>query len=774
MQHRPRRPLASTARLPSRPSSHLRRLPRPLMVGGCNRLAVTVALLALALGSAAFAQAPLAELASPNAAIAIGVDTTGAPPAALRRDLASIDWRGAAETVAAVAQALELSDSAEPMKQLFTLFDPATNPIYGLADELCPGLAAPLRALAPGERPLPSLVALLTAELAAGEPVLTGLIRFSGIGGTRLAMLRLALRRCADETERVAEVPVELLHFGQGPDSATLLLLDDGLLIASSDRQAALDVWRRAAPGSAHAASWLAETSSRFTGGSPSVSFSARPLPFLDLLYGLGLVDLHRSDPLGVRLIAAADTVDQLAGHWSIGESGPTSEWSVEIDPARPDPELARLLLCPQCRAPRPHLAPEGGYTVVSGRLPLNGLVDWLSAWLIAAGEPDPMETVRRETGIDLRADLLDWLGDQGHLLILEPYSSDLNTLLYQPGEVVLLPVSSEEAAAAGLDRLESVLVEHLRAEEGRLLGEVPLALRHGEYRGVPYRRLQTSINLDLGIALIGNHLAVAAPAAALEPIVDTYLGGPGFVSDGRYRSLAREVPATAQSLSFQDTSAQLVSLARMVRLLAQPLAFGLDIAQHNRAQHNRQPDGWSIGLAGTTALPLPDGPALSGALTDGYEPGTASDQLVEGQLSDLFRLERLQAGDRVTVVVESDDFDTMLYLLDGQQELVLDFNDDAPDVSRSELLFTARSGVDYLVQVTSFEGDDTGEYLLTVETEPGELELGMPDFTRILELLELPAELLDLLAAHFHTTVGYTVSEGNTVYSRTVTSPTR
>jgi hypothetical protein len=772
MQHRPRRPLASTARLASRPSSHLRWLPLPLMVSGCNRLAVAVALLELALGSAAFAQAPLAELASPNAAIAIAVDTTGAPPAALRRDLARIDWRGAAETVAAVAQALELSDSAEPMERLFTVFDPATNPIYGLADELCPGLAAPVRALAPGERPLPSLEALLTAELAAGEPVLTGLVRFSGIGATRLAMLRLALGRCADDTERVAEMPVELLRFGQGPDRATLLLLDDGLLIASSDRQAALDAWRRAAGAAAPAASWLAETSSRFGGGSPSVSFSARPLPFLDLLYGLDLVDLDRSDPLGARLIAAADTVDQLAGHWSIGESGATSEWSVAIDPARPDAELARLLLCPQCRAPRPHLAPEGAYTVVSGRLPLHGLVDWLSAWLIAAGEPDPVETVRRETGIDLRADLLDWLGDQGHLLILEPYSSDLSTLLYQPGEVMLLPVSSEEAAAAGLDRLESVVVEHLRAEEGRLLGEVPLALRHGEYRGVPYRRLQTSINIDLGIALIGSHLAVAAPAAALEPIVDTYLGGPGFVSDGRYRSVAREAPAAAQSLSFQDTSAQLVSLARMVRLLAQPLAFGLDIAQHNRAQHDRRPDGWSIDLAGTMALPFPDGSALTGELTDGYEPGTASDQLVDGQLSDLFRLERLQAGDRVTVVVESDDLDTMLYLLDRQQELVLDFNDDAPDVSRSELLFTARAGVDYLVQVTSFEGDDTGEYLLTVETEPGEPELA--DFTRILDLLELPAELLDLLAAHFHTTVGYTVSEGNTVYSRTVTSPAR
>jgi hypothetical protein len=737
---------------------------RPHFIPSLPALALSAAILGASVISGAAAQVPLADLAPPGAALAIALDTTSAPPEALRRDLAALDWQGAATSLRAIASAFGEPDVASLLEWASAIVEPA--------EELCPGLPASLRAFAPGARPLPPLEALLAAELSNGRPVLTGIARLAQASPARVAALRVVLRGCADGVERVEGVPVDLLLFGRERDRLNVLLFDDGLLIAGNDRQAALDAWLRANGrlGSSLADGALLAPARRFDRGSPSVSVAVSPEALLDFLAALGLIDPDSSGgPLGERLSASVDTIDVIAARWGLGSDGLISEWAIEIDPGRPDPELASLLHCPECRVARPYLAPEGAFTVSSSRLPLRALTEWVSAWVVAAGEADPLETVRREAGIDLRADLLDWLGDQVHIVLLEPHSTDLRTLLYQPGEVIMIPVSSEGAASAGLERMERVLVEHLGAGGGRLLGEVPIALRSVEYRGIPYRRLQTSINVDLGVALVGNHLVIAAPSSAVEVIVDTFMGGPAVVGEARYRDAAASAPARAHALSLQDTSAQLDALAGLARLVAQPLAFGLDIALYNETRS----ESWPVDLAGLEAQPLSPG-AHTGILTDGSEPGAPADQWVEGSLSDLFRLEGVRPGDGVVVVVESDRFDTMVHVHDARNGVELYFNDDAPDIYRSEVGFTAKPDEEYLVQVTSYSGDDTGEYLLTVETGAGAVPLDPPGFTRILELLELPASLLDVLAEHFHTTVGYTVSEENTLYSRTVTSPAR
>ena len=120
-------------------------------------------------------------------------------------------------------------------------------------------------------------------------------------------------------------------------------------------------------------------------------------------------------------------------------------------------------------------------------------------------------------------------------------------------------------------------------------------------------------------------------------------------------------------------------------------------------------------------------------------------------------------------MVLESDQFDTMLYLLDSNGNVITS-NDDAPDTTRSEIGFTAEDDREYRVQVTSFWGDGTGDYRVTLESADAPEPVEPPDFAELLELFELPAQLFEVLADNIGDSTGYAVSEGNVLYSRSFT----
>ena len=103
------------------------------------------------------------------------------------------------------------------------------------------------------------------------------------------------------------------------------------------------------------------------------------------------------------------------------------------------------------------------------------------------------------------------------------------------------------------------------------------------------------------------------------------------------------------------------------------------------------------------------------------------------------YRIEGLQAGDEVTVRLESDDFDTYLYLIDATAGMFIDYNDDFSldpmEFSTNSLIsFVAEEGVDYWLLVSSFFESGAGTFDLIVEeglTEPLAFDFDEPwDFS--------------------------------------------
>ncbi|MFB2975279.1 C2 family cysteine protease [Microseira sp. BLCC-F43] len=87
-----------------------------------------------------------------------------------------------------------------------------------------------------------------------------------------------------------------------------------------------------------------------------------------------------------------------------------------------------------------------------------------------------------------------------------------------------------------------------------------------------------------------------------------------------------------------------------------------------------------------------------------------------EGSFSDDYQLNGINAGEIVQINLNSAEFDTYLQLVNAATGQVISFNDDAnPDTINSQLTFTAAAGVEYLVRVSSYENEVTGNYTLSI-----------------------------------------------------------
>lgn len=89
--------------------------------------------------------------------------------------------------------------------------------------------------------------------------------------------------------------------------------------------------------------------------------------------------------------------------------------------------------------------------------------------------------------------------------------------------------------------------------------------------------------------------------------------------------------------------------------------------------------------------------------------------RLTSGEYCDSYTI-RLNEGQRITLRLESEDFDSYLILQDSSDENVGE-NDDAADGNRNAAIeFTATESGRYEILVTSFEPRETGEYVLTID----------------------------------------------------------
>jgi hypothetical protein len=88
-------------------------------------------------------------------------------------------------------------------------------------------------------------------------------------------------------------------------------------------------------------------------------------------------------------------------------------------------------------------------------------------------------------------------------------------------------------------------------------------------------------------------------------------------------------------------------------------------------------------------------------------------DLIRSGHYADDYQLNGVTAGQRVQVSLNSWDFDAYLEVINASTGDRIDYNDDAGVGTDSQLNFTAQSGINYLIRVTSYDEGETGSYTL-------------------------------------------------------------
>ncbi|MDX2140997.1 MAG: DVUA0089 family protein [Chloroflexota bacterium] len=90
-----------------------------------------------------------------------------------------------------------------------------------------------------------------------------------------------------------------------------------------------------------------------------------------------------------------------------------------------------------------------------------------------------------------------------------------------------------------------------------------------------------------------------------------------------------------------------------------------------------------------------------------------------EGELSNRNASEEfdldLEAGDTVTIVAESEDFDTILTLFNEDGDDVAENDDRGDGTTNSEIVYTATEDGEYLIEVSRFGDSGSGEFVVTV-----------------------------------------------------------
>lgn len=506
-------------------------------------------------------------------------------------------------------------------------------------------------------------------------------------------------------------------------------------------------------------------------------------------------------------------------------------------DPTAGDPQLAALIACDDCGVGTSRLLPVGAAGVSGQYVDLHGIVGWLDTWLtrlepLVGERLDARMLVGMLTGLDLDAHLLDWVGHRWHSASLDVHGTDVASWLVGPGSVTTVEVSDEAAARAGIgawrDALDSldVLLEELLFEFGAMVdpfGPGPsaplpegglLAAREVSYRDVGYERWRIGPFTDVGLGVFGDHLVVAVPARAMEAAIDVHLGAPDVHADPILGDALAAVPAAAPEYVVFDVRRQMRGVAQVTDLLAAPIATALSLAMEEALA-----DPWGMG-ADPWGDPWGDdqwgtaGPSGLWRASDRYGsdllgqvPSEAlfvpfavtrtiasDDVLPNGDLGLVFTLEGLFEGTDVTVEMidpaRSWDFDTYLYLYDLDAGAVIADNDDAPDVHRSELVFTVEPGVRYAVIASSWGGSDTGAFELNAEVmgvadaapdAPAEEPLDeapaeavdVPTFAELVAMLDVVTDTLDAVADRTGLATSITVVEDG-VRRTTVTLPLR
>ena len=791
-----------------------------------------------------FAQS-LANLAPRDTVLSLAWSSNSKVIQSLGDDLANLDWMRAEETLmklaAVLGEAGEFSDFAEIFQMMHDMDDQE-----GMFEELymmCPGFEGLIPSFEGFEGQHVPFDALLTVGLSAFSPIpsVTALIQIKSEYSNLMLELQQVMLNCAEEAGEIEvssldQDGVTLYVIGDAGDFPVVVGSYEDLFFAGSNPETLRGIIRKAKGASeeSFADTRLAqEMASRFDASGNHLNFSLDLGQIADVAEGFAdfVIDGPETEYLVTRGLSMLRTLGGVAGQISASSDGLVTESILTVNPEGGDGALLDLLICEDCKTSSPFLAASGAVSVSSSYLPWREFYTYLQSWAqglepITGERIDIKDILRDEFGFDLDVALFNWLGSEFHQVVLEPMSTDIKTLLYNPAQYMFVPVSSVDAAKAGIAQLEEsflpLLLElaeeldvpnSLEDELGLdMLGQM-LAVRPYSYNGVEINRVQYSLNGDMGYGFVGNYLVLASPASALERAIDTYAGARTIMDDAAYM-VARGELKDVSSFYYSNDQVQMRGLAEVLEVLSQPLAFGV-----------------SAGLQASLTDPYYDDyffdeefyfdedysepyyADIYGIVPETISvPGSLSSELTEddidnlGYLTDFYQLTDLNPGDLVTVQVRTEDFDSYIWLIDAFSEEYLDENDDSfDDYLVSELIFTVEEGREYWVEISSYDGDAVGDYSLTVMSEPGMPEMSeepdmtdmsdmsdmsedamsedamsedamsedgpeMPSFANLLDFFDLLPATVNVFADHLSNSEGFSTTDGTTVYSRSLT----
>ena len=591
------------------------------------RFLLTCAALVFVQVTFAFAQ-PLSALAPAETVLTLGYQTSGEGGSnALKDDLAELDWAGARETLEQLATLIEANGSGDfgdtsggagnEDRSSFT---------DNVGDEVLGGLLDSLGARDMGQTMLseacPELLgerfknvengaldALLTVSVSPFNPVpaATALLRIEDeeVASTYAEMQEVIIR-CAErgsEVVRLEQGGVPLYVVGDGGDFPVIIGHLDNLFFAGSNPEVVRGVVRRAqgnseanfAEGRLYSkASDLLETD--------GVSFGLNVAGLAQIAENFGglFVSGPEMEAAFERGLAILRTVEGFAGSIRTTSAGLSAESLTLVNPEGGDAELAELLLCETCSVSSPFLAPEMSVGVNAQYVAWEPIFDYLQGVLDdlepLVGDLDIKAILREELGLDLDTALFDWLGNEVYSVVLEPFSADLGTLFYGSAQAFYAPVTSREAAEAGLGELAEVAKMALEATDDMDIDEfssqfTDIATETYTYEDVEVTRYRSGINTDIGVAFLGNYLVVGTPAETLESLIDTFNGGePSILAKRSFREALSNQSEEVVALSYSESGVQLAGLADLSGLFSQPLAFAANLALAEMTSANAQP----------------------------------------------------------------------------------------------------------------------------------------------------------------------------------------
>lgn len=348
---------------------------------------------------------------------------------------------------------------------------------------------------------------------------------------------------CFDGRRLGVEGSSPIYLFADGSEFPLLVAEVGGALVASSDPDLLRGTIRRA-NGSGEPAlsdSRIAGYASQLDPAGMKVTLNL--VAVADTLAGLrGAVPpeaLQLFDRLGTTLRVVNGVAWAVSADTDAVVVNSVSAWDAALAGSSGEESLLAMLSCAECALPTASF-PVHAVAVEAGAFPLNALVDWVDTWLDDLVEADVLSgdedfSVRgafaEATGVDLGTALLDWVGGSFQSYTTGVYDTDLANWLMGLPTVTTVEVASEEAAWRGVHAWLAI-AENVSSMAGQMMDpndpantfrgfEQAVSVQELEYQGIDYLRVRTAPNLDVGVAVVNDHLVVASPVGALFEAID-------------------------------------------------------------------------------------------------------------------------------------------------------------------------------------------------------------------------------------------------------------